>query len=96
LVSQGKEGDTVSPRARQVPTETDFQRRFRESFQALARQEHQGPLTERGEFVMDETTMTAVKVLEEYLGGRGARGKAIRIMLQKSAQVLLAEWGMEA
>lgn len=61
------------------------------AMEALASQDAPGLLTERGEFVMDEVTATAVNALAAELGGRGARSKAIRVMLQKGAVQLLAE-----
>ena len=62
-----------------------------QALRALAEQAAQGPLTERGEFVHDAVSAQAVDALAAELGGRGARSKAIRTLLQKGAVQLLAE-----
>ena len=58
---------------------------------ALADQDVPGALTERGEFVMDRTMKDAVAALAAEMGGRGAGGKALRMLVQKGAVQVLAE-----
>lgn len=62
-----------------------------QALDALAHQAAPGPLTERGEFVHDAVSAQVVDLLAAELGGRGARSKAFRTLIQKGAVQLLAE-----
>jgi hypothetical protein len=58
---------------------------------ALADQEAPGALTERVEAAVDVVTDKALDALAAEMGGKGARSKAIRLLLQKGAVAVVAE-----